>query len=101
VEPYGVFAMFQMKMSEGGRVVIPAEIRQALGLKEGDPVLFELRDGEAVITTKRARIRRAQEMFRRYVPAGSPSLADELIAERRAEAAREEEEGRAARASRQ
>lgn len=82
--------MISMKMSEGGRVVIPAEIRQSLGLKEGEMVLFELRDGEAVITTRLARIRRAQEMFRRFVPPGSPSLADELIAERRAEAAQEE-----------
>ncbi|MGQ9862432.1 MAG: AbrB/MazE/SpoVT family DNA-binding domain-containing protein [Thiobacillaceae bacterium] len=31
--------MFQMKMSEGGRVVIPVEIRKAMGLKEGDTVL--------------------------------------------------------------
>jgi AbrB family looped-hinge helix DNA binding protein len=84
--------VIQMKMSEGGRVVIPAEIRQSLGLKEGDAVLFELRDGEAVITTRMARIRRAQATFRRYVPAGAPSLADELIDERHAEAAREDAE---------
>ena len=36
-------------------------------------------------------IRRAQERIRRYVPEGV-SLADELIAERRAEARREDEE---------
>ncbi len=81
--------MIQMKMSEGGRVVIPVEIRQSLGLKEGDAVLFELRDGEAVITTRAARIRRAQEMVRQYVPAGT-SLVDELIAERRQEARRDD-----------
>jgi AbrB family looped-hinge helix DNA binding protein len=84
--------MNQMKMSEGGRVVIPAEIRRSLGLKEGDTVLFEVRDGEVVLTTRRTRIARAQAMFRQFVPAGSPSLADELIAERRAEAAKEEAE---------
>lgn len=82
--------MIQMKMSEGGRVVIPIEIRQSLGLKEGEMVLFELRDGEAVITTQRARLARARALFRRYVPAGAPSLVDELIAERRAEAAQDE-----------
>ena len=81
--------MIQMKMSEGGRVVIPVEIRQSLGLKEGDAVLFELRDGEAVITTRAARIRRAQEMVRQYLPAGT-SVVDELIAERRQEAARDD-----------
>ncbi|MDP2794644.1 MAG: AbrB/MazE/SpoVT family DNA-binding domain-containing protein [Sulfurisoma sp.] len=80
--------MLQMKMSEGGRVVIPAEIRHSLGLKEGDTVLFDLRDGEVVLTTRRARLARARALIRRYVPEGI-SLADELIAKRRAEAARE------------
>lgn len=81
-------AMYTMKMSEGGRVVIPAAIRKALELKEGDTVLWELMDGEARLTTRRERLRRAQELVRRYVPEGV-SLVDELIAERRAEAARE------------
>ncbi|OZB35932.1 MAG: AbrB family transcriptional regulator [Halothiobacillus sp. 14-56-357] len=80
--------MYTMKMSEGGRVVIPAAIRKALELKEGDTVLWELVDGEARLTTRRERLRRAQELVRRYVPEGV-SLVDELIAERRAEAARE------------
>ena len=80
------YFMFQMKMSEGGRVVIPVEIRQALDLKEGDAVLWELHDGEARITTRAQRVRRAQALVRKHVPAGH-SLADELIAERRAEAA--------------
>lgn len=87
--------MLAKKMSEGGRVVIPVEIRQTLGLKEGDSVLFELRDGEVVITTKKARLERARALFRKYVPAGSASLADELIAERRAEAAQDEPNGAA------
>jgi AbrB family looped-hinge helix DNA binding protein len=80
--------MFSMKMSEGGRVVIPAEIRKALGLKDGDTVLWEMIDGEARLTTKLQRMRKAQELVRQYVPEGV-SLVDELIAERRAEAERE------------
>jgi AbrB family looped-hinge helix DNA binding protein len=78
--------MLQMKMSDGGRVVIPVEIRQALDLKEGDAVLWELRDGEARITTRAQRIRQAQALVRKHVPAGQ-SLSEELIAERRTEAA--------------
>jgi AbrB family looped-hinge helix DNA binding protein len=81
--------MQAMKLSEGGRVVIPAEIRQSLGLKEGDTVFFELLDGEARITSRQTQLRRAQALFRQYVPADAPSLADELIADRRAEAERE------------
>jgi AbrB family looped-hinge helix DNA binding protein len=80
--------MLQMKMSDGGRVVIPAEIRHSLGLKEGDAVLFELRDDEVVITTQKARLKRARALVRKYVPA-DVSLVDELIAERRMEALRE------------
>ena len=72
----------------GGRVVIPAEYRQALGLHVGDAVIMRLEDGEVRITTVREAIRRAQEIVRRYIPEGV-SLSDELIAERRAEAERE------------
>ncbi|MDI6750259.1 MAG: AbrB/MazE/SpoVT family DNA-binding domain-containing protein [Rhodocyclaceae bacterium] len=77
--------MIQVKMSEGGRVVIPAEIRQALGLKVGEPVLFELKEGEAVITSRRAQLERARALVRQHVPA-NVSLVDELILERRAAA---------------
>lgn len=80
--------MQPMKMSEGGRVVVPAEIRKALNIKDGDTVYWELVDGEARLTTKLARIRRAQELVRQYIPEGV-SVVDELIAERRSEAERE------------
>ena len=81
--------MIQMKVSDGGRVVIPVEIRQSMGLKEGDTVLWELRGGDAVLTTRLAQMREAQAMVRQYVPEGV-SLVDELIADRRAENARDE-----------
>ncbi len=78
----------RVKVAEGGRVVIPAEYRKQLGLRAGDNVILQLDDGEIRLYTVREAIRRAQEMVRRYVPEGV-SLVDELIAERRAEAARE------------
>lgn len=80
--------MIPMKISEGGRVVVPAEIRKALGIQDGDTVLWELADGEARLTTRREQLRRGQALIRQYVPEGI-SLVDELIAERRAEVARE------------
>jgi AbrB family looped-hinge helix DNA binding protein len=82
--------VIQAKMSEGGRVVIPIEIRKALGLQEGDVVLWELVDGEARLTTKRERMRRAQALIQRYCPkTENESVVDEFIAERRMEAAKE------------
>ncbi|HEU5327527.1 MAG: AbrB/MazE/SpoVT family DNA-binding domain-containing protein [Thermomicrobiales bacterium] len=77
-----------VRVSEGGRIVIPAEYRRALGLQVGDEILLQLDDHELRLFTRRQAIRRVQEMLRGTLPPGrSPS--EELIAERRAEAARE------------
>ncbi|MDP8924261.1 MAG: AbrB/MazE/SpoVT family DNA-binding domain-containing protein [Chloroflexota bacterium] len=76
------------RVTSGGRVVIPAEYRKALGLQTGDEVTIHLEDGELRIRSIDAGIRRAQELVRHFV-APDRSLVDELIEERRAEAARE------------
>ncbi len=76
------------KLKENGRVVIPARYRKALGLKTGDEVILSLGDGEVRILTPGSAIKRAQALVRCYVPAGQ-RLSDELISERRSEAARE------------
>lgn len=68
--------------------MIPAAMRDALQIKPGDELLLHVEDGELHVTTRMQRIRRAQELVRRYVPEGV-SLADELIAERREAAKRE------------
>lgn len=82
--------MHPMKISEGGRVVVPAEIRKSLNIKDGDTVYWEIVDGEARMTTKLIRIRRAQDLIQKYCPVRpGESVVDEFIAERRAEAARE------------
>lgn len=72
---------------EGGRLVIPASYRKALGLKPGDEVFLTLEDGEIKLVSTRQAIARAQALVRRYVPKDR-SLSQELIRERREEAAR-------------
>ena len=67
-----------------GRAVIPAALRSQLDIKDGDQLIWTARDGELVATTRRAQLGRAQALFQKYVPASAPSLADELMAERRA-----------------
>lgn len=76
------------QITSGGRIVIPAELRRAMGLKDGDEVLVRLEEGELRISTRRERLKRAQAMVRSRLDADR-SLADELVAERRVEAARE------------
>ena len=80
------------KINQNGRIVIPAAIRQEMGLKTGESVVMALEDGVLRIESYRSRIRRIQEEFRKLIPAGGMLMSDELIAERREEARREEEE---------
>ena len=76
------------RIVSGGRVQLPAEVRRELGLSDGDPVRIELVDGEVHIRPMNAVIRRIQELARPYIVEGH-SVVDELIAERRREAADE------------
>jgi len=75
------------KLGEGGRVVIPAAYRKALGLKPGDEVLMKLENGEIRIIHTQQAIARAQTLLRSYIPEGR-SLSEELIHERREETSR-------------
>ena len=76
------------RLSEKGRLVIPAAMRDALGMDVGGMLDLRVTDGELRISTMESRLRRAQEWVRQIVPPGV-SLADELSAERR-EAAKHE-----------
>jgi AbrB family looped-hinge helix DNA binding protein len=81
----------QTRINENGRIVVPAVIRKAMGLKLGDSVVMSLEDGVLRIEPQKARIRRVQQSLRELIPADRV-LSDELIAERREEARRESEE---------
>ena len=82
----------RLKLGPGGRIVIPAEIRETMGIEEGSTLLARCEDGELTLSTTEAVVRRVQAAFRKYVPEGV-SVVDELIADRRREAAREQEDG--------
>ena len=75
------------KIVSGGRLLVPAEFRRALGLADGDTVVMEMAGDELHVRPIKSALRRVQRSLRRYAPEGT-SVADELIAERRAEAKR-------------
>jgi AbrB family looped-hinge helix DNA binding protein len=78
-----------VKIIEGGKLVIPAAMRRAMGVERGDTVVVELLpDGELRVRSLAAAVKRAQTLVRGFVR-GEGSPVDELIAERRAEAERE------------
>ena len=79
----------RLRVGENGRVVIPVAFRNKLGIKGGDEVILRVEDGELRITTIKKRLEWAQRHVRNFVKPGV-SLVDELIADRRREAARDE-----------
>ncbi len=76
------------KLNENGRLVIPASIRRALGLQPGDEIVLVVDNDELRMTTPKKRAERAQQLFKKYVGKGA-RLSEELIADRRREAAGE------------
>ena len=75
------------KIREGGRLIIPAKYRKALGLKTGDEVLLTLEENGIRIVDTRHAIAQAQTLLRHYIPK-SRKLSEELIKERKEEAYR-------------
>ncbi len=70
-------------------MTIPAQVRRAVGIDVGMPLVIYVEDGRIVIETREQLAHR----IRRDVAAawtGAGSVVDELIADRRAEAARED-----------
>lgn len=80
---------YSAKLIKGGKIVIPAELRREFGFNEGDTLVLE-REGDGLIIKSYAQVvREVQATFKAMLNDRSRSMVDELIAERRAEAARE------------
>jgi len=79
---------YQTRLDGSGRIVLPAELRQRHHLAEGDTLLVVEDETGLHVKPFEQVVREAQTYFRSVIPPGV-SLADELVAERRAEAVRE------------
>jgi AbrB family looped-hinge helix DNA binding protein len=80
---------YKGKVDSAGRVLIPAPLRQKLGVQPGATVsITEGRAGRIVLESTMAAVREAQEYFCSLAPP-TEVWSDELIAGRREEARRE------------
>lgn len=70
------------------RVELPAALLRAFGFEDGDTVVFRQTKDGVLMSSQRKAIRRIQDELSKLARPGE-SVVDELIAERRAEAARE------------
>ncbi len=76
------------QVNEQGRVVIPAAIRKEMRIEGSVDVIFRYEDDVLTVETIEDAVVRVQDIVAKYVDTDR-SLVDELIAQRRAEAANE------------
>ena len=77
-----------VRVDASGRVVIPRDLRDALGIPDGGELRLSVQDGELRATTRLAALRRIRSELRTLTAADPLLPSEALIAERRAEAAR-------------
>jgi AbrB family looped-hinge helix DNA binding protein len=81
-------------VSSKGQLVIPAAIREALGIEPGTRVSIRQEGAELILRPETLSAKLALIKKMRGITAGGPSMSDELIEDRRRERERElREEG--------
>jgi len=88
-----VTVQYPVQLGDRGRLVLPARLRAKLGLRTGERLLVSVDpSGEMRLATLDRQARRFRGALKAGVHGGRPS--EDLIADRRREAAREAEERR-------
>ena len=80
-----------VKVEKNGKILLPVNVRRILKIREGDSDLLIRVDEENRSLTAETRdqaLARARARLAKYIPAGT-LLSEELMADRRAESARE------------
>lgn len=86
----GNLERFRVAIEAGGKVRLPPAVTEHLGVTEGDSLLIEAQPDRTVVVHSLERVvQQAHGIFRDIAP--GVSLVDELSAERREEARRENE----------
>jgi AbrB family looped-hinge helix DNA binding protein len=74
------------RVSESGRISLPAEFRKAVGLERGGDVMVELEGREIRIRTLDEVVAHAQALTHRLLRGKPDATVDAFLAERRREA---------------
>jgi len=93
-EPVAAPAVYHVTVTDRGRLVLPAELRERLSIRDGDKVSLTVEeDGAVTLQTREVAIRRLRGMFKHLAKPGRLA-SDELIAERRRDAQQDDREFR-------
>jgi AbrB family looped-hinge helix DNA binding protein len=89
MENVNTHEFWNCRLDTSGRIVLPQPIRAEKHLNHGDELVLTLEDGAIVLRSYEEAMQKLQDSFCANIPRDK-RLVDELIAERRAEAKREE-----------
>lgn len=73
---------YVLHVGDRGRIVLPKDLRDELGLRQGDEIAVTVVEGKLTAQTSRAALARLRGLL------GGTDVVDELLADRRREAAR-------------
>jgi AbrB family looped-hinge helix DNA binding protein len=90
----GILRRHSIRVGENGRMNLPAELRRRLGMTGAGKIMIEEYADRVEIVSLEQRLARVHALMKPYLRPGD-SMSEELIRERRAEAAKEEAEARA------
>jgi hypothetical protein len=76
------------KIVKGGKISIPAIYRKFLQIKEGDEMIFDLKNNELTLIPIKSKLQEVRAMINQYHDP-KISLVDKLIEERKIEAKNE------------
>lgn len=83
-----------ISVGENGRMNLPADLRRRLGITGAGKITIEEYEDRVEIVSLQQRLARVHELMKPHLRPGH-SMSEELIRERRAEAAKEEAEAKA------
>ena len=76
--------MEHVMMADNGRLVIPASLRQQIGMAKGGKLIASIRDGVLILEPFDVAVRHFRDMTRQYLkPTGS--VVEEFLEERKTE----------------
>lgn len=80
----------EIKVAANGRMVLPADVRKRLGLEDGGKLILDESEFGLQLTNARQRAKSAQELYKKYSRGKRQITVDELIEQKRADAALED-----------
>lgn len=86
VQPLHAPGVYHVTVTDRGRLVLPAEVREKLEIRDGDRIAVILEnDGTVSLMTRKVALDQLQGMFKHLAPKDH-FASDDIIAERRREA---------------